>query len=212
MVDKLKILIPARGGSKRIPNKNIIDVCGNPLISYTIKECKKITNEVYVSSDSSEILDISKKYGAKTIIRPEKLSTDFTRTEDVIEHFILNCNNMNTLVLVQATSPLLKAEYIMQGIDKLKNYDSIISVMEDTPFYWNSKGNPINFKLQERGRTQDREIWYRENGAFYITSVKKFMNNKILQNGHVGFVSMDKYHSVDIDNYDDLELVKSLLK
>ena len=72
----MKILIPARGGSKRIPNKNIVQVNGHPLISYVIKTCLELTDEVYVSTDSEEIEEVARKYGAKTIKRPVELSTD----------------------------------------------------------------------------------------------------------------------------------------
>ena len=88
MNNKFSILIPARGGSKRIPKKNMIDVCGKPLISYVLDQCKLITNAVYVSSDDSDILDFCVKSGVNTIVRPKELATDFSKSEEAIEHFI----------------------------------------------------------------------------------------------------------------------------
>ena len=96
----------------------------------------------------------------------------------------------------------------------MDSYDSVISVVKDTSFYWGEDGNPINFELGDkwRGRSQDRTTWYRESGAFYITKVKNFMSDYILQNGKVGFVVMKKSESIDIDTYDDLELVNNTIK
>ena len=205
------ILIPARGGSKRIPNKNMVDVNGNPLISYVIEECKKLTDSIYVSSDSADILNYSSTLGVDTIVRPPELATDYSKTEDVVEHFLSETNTSGIFIVVQPTSPLLKAKYIQEGIEMLTKFDSIISVIEETPFYW-SQGAPVNFSLGSRGRTQDRDLWYRENGAFYITTANKFKNSMILQNGKVGHIIMDKYDSIDVDNLDDLKVVRRLLK
>ena len=210
-----KILIPARGGSKRIPNKNMIDIAGKPLISYVLDQCKLITDDVYVSSDDSEILDFCVKSGVNTIVRPEELSTDFSRSEEAIEHFIKEVeDDFDIIVVVQPTSPLLLAKYIEEGLGMIDNYDTVMSVVKDTPFYWDEDGNPINFKLGDkwRGRTQDRTIWYKESGAFYITKVKNFMSDHILQNGKVGFVTMNKSESIDIDTYEDLELVDKIIR
>ena len=74
------------------------------------------------------------------------------------------------------------------------------------------KGNPINFELGKRKRTQEHDVWYRENGAFYFTKKDNFLKDKILQNGSVGFVEMDLTESVDIDNADDLRIVRRLIK
>ena len=206
-----KILIPARGVSKRIPNKNMIDVNGTPLISYVIEECKKLTDSVYVSSDSADILNYSIALGVNAITRPADLSTDFSKTEDVVKHFLSETNTIGIFIVVQPTSPLLKAEYIQEGIEMLSKFDSIISVVEETPFYW-SKGVPVNFSLGTRGRTQDRDPWYRENGAFYITTASNFKNGMVLQNGSVGHIVMDKYDSIDVDNLDDLKVIRRLIK
>ena len=207
-----KILIPARGGSKRIPNKNMIDINGKPLISYILNQCKLITNSVYVSSDDNDILDFCIKFGVNTLVRPKELATDFSKTEDVIKHFLNKIkNNTDIIVVVQPTSPLLLAKYIKKGLNMMDNYDSVISVVEETPFYWNKDGKPVNFELGNRGRTQDRPFWYKENGAFYITKVKNFENDYILQNGKIGFVKMSKRESIDIDDYEDLELVRRMI-
>ena len=210
-----KILIPARGGSKRIPKKNMIDVGGKPLISYVLDQCKLITNAVYVSSDDSDILDFCVKSGVNTIVRPKELATDFSKSEEAIEHFIKEVeDDFDIIIVVQPTLPLLLAKYIEEGLEMMDSYDSVISVVEDISFYWGEDGNPINFELGDkwRGRSQDRPVWYKENGAFYITKVRNFMNDYILQNGKVGFVAMNKSESIDIDTYEDLELVDKIIR
>ena len=90
-------------------------------------------------------------------------------------------------------------------------YDSIISVCEDVNYYWDSNGKPINFELGKRKRTQEHQIWFKENAAFYITTKDNFLKKNILQNGNVGFVVMDKISSLVIDDYEDFNLVKGVM-
>ena len=113
----MKIIIPARGGSKRIPNKNIIMLNHRPLISYSIKESLKVADEVYVSTDSDSIADISLQYGAKVIQRPDRLATDFSNTNSVIEHFLNTVGEVEYFACVQPTSPLITAFYLKKGFD-----------------------------------------------------------------------------------------------
>ena len=87
-MDNIKILIPARGGSKRIPKKNLVDVNGKPLLQYVIETCKNITDEIYVSTDNSDIKKFTKSMGVNVIERPERLATDEAKTEDVVKHFL----------------------------------------------------------------------------------------------------------------------------
>ena len=209
----MKIIIPARGGSKRIPNKNIIDVNGKPLISYVIETSLYISNNVYVSTDSIEIEKIAKEYGAKIIKRPHDLATDFSTTNAVIEHFLSAVDNVEYFACVQPTSPLLAHTFLEKGFNKLKKdrYNSIISVTENANFFWDDKCEPVNFKRNNKPRTQDMVKWYTENGAFYMTSKNDFLETKNITNGKVGFIVMPKKLSFDIDTYEDLEIVKKLL-
>ena len=114
--------------------------------------------------------------------------------------------------MVQPTSPLLCFTSILDGIELIDGgrFDSVISVCKDTKYYWDINGKPINFELGNRKRTQEQEVWFRENGAFYITTKDNFLENKILQNGSVGFIEMNEWESVDVDYQSDLEMVKRL--
>ena len=113
------IIIPARGGSKEIKNKNLVNFCGKPLLYWTIKQALscKFVNEVFVSSDSDEILSFSKTNGARTIKRPKKLSTDISQSEEAILHVLKETKNFfKTIIFLQATSPLRKRDDIDNAI------------------------------------------------------------------------------------------------
>jgi len=206
------VVIPARGGSKRIPGKNLVNLNGKPLMSYAIQSSLKITGEVYVSTDCPEIERVAIEYGAKVIKRPDAISTDFCKTNSAIEHFLTEIEDVNVFACVQATTPLMEWGYLKEGFDKINcgKFDSIISVCESKKFYWTSEGKPINFSIQNRPRTQDMEKRYAENGAFYITTKKGFFENKSLMGGNVGFVVTPDIISLEIDDLQDLQLVSSV--
>ena len=208
----MKIIIPARAGSKRIPNKNIVDLAGQPLISYVIQTSLKITQDVYVSTDSSKIKKIAKRYGAKHIQRPPELATDISSTNSVIRHFLEVVDGVDHFACVQPTTPLLAPSYLRKGFDKIqeKSFNSVISVTKNTSFFWDEGGKPVNFEKNERPRTQDMRGWYTENGAFYITTKNNFLKTNNLVNGNVGFIMMPQMMSFEIDTYEDLELVNVL--
>ena len=205
----MKILIPARGGSKRIPKKNLVDLNGKPLLYYTINTCRNITDEIYISTDDVNIKEFAESMNVNVIERPKRLSTDESKTEDVVEHFLEEIDT-DLFCVVQPTSPLLNLNSILDGVELMEDYDSVISVCKDVKYFWDSDGKPINFKLGNRKRTQEHKSWFRENGAFYITNKDNFLENKILQNGSVGFVEMGEMESIDIDTKEDLEMVRRL--
>ena len=136
-------IIPARGGSKGLPNKNIIDFCGKPLIAWTIEQClsSKYISDVWVSSDSQEILSVSEKYGAKTINRPSDISGDLASSESVWRHaieVIPRNDNIDLVFAPQVTSPLRETKDINNAIElfQKEKYDSMFSscIAEDLFF------------------------------------------------------------------------------
>ena len=207
----MKIIIPARGGSKRIPRKNLVDLNGKPLLYYSIRQALNITDDVYVSTEDAEIQDFVESMGVNVIERPDRLAQDTSKSEDVVEHFLEEIDT-DLFCLIQPTVPLLSSQYILDGMDLIEDYDSVISVCEDINYYWNVDGKPINFELGNRKRTQEHQTWYKENGAFYITRKYNFLKSNILQNGDVGFVVMKESESIDIDTYEDLELVNKIIR
>lgn len=206
---KIISIIPARKGSKGIPNKNLINLSGKPLIHYAIQASKQsIVEETWVSSDSDEILNISKKLGAKTIKRPEELSDDNASSESVLIHFSEKVE-FDILVFIQCTSPLVKPQDINRGIEKLKNFDSIVSVTETHQMFWNAKG-PL-YDINNRERRQNSIKRYLETGSFFITSKKNLLKYKNRLSGKIGFIKIPKIRSFDIDGYEDLKIVKTII-
>tara|TARA_R110000824_G_scaffold395454_1_gene596101 strand:- start:3462 stop:4112 length:651 start_codon:yes stop_codon:yes gene_type:complete len=210
----MKIIIPARGGSKRIPNKNIIDLNGKPLIAYAIEASLQVTSEVYISTDSLDIESVAREYDIEVIKRPPMLATDFSTTNSVIKHFLDTIDNVNYFACVQPTSPLLTSFYLKKGLDKIKEsgYNSIISVSKNTNFFWDDKQQPINFERNRKPRTQDMKNWYAENGAFYVTSKEDFLVANKLTSGKVGFIIMPKIMSFEIDTHEDMKIIEGIMK
>ena len=206
---KIVSLIPARKGSKGIKNKNLIDLCGKPLIQYSIEaSINSLVEETWVSSDSDEILEISKNLGAKTIKRPKELSEDNSTSESALLHFSKN-TDFDILVFIQCTAPFVKSNDINQGIEKMRSFDSVVSVTETTQLFWDSNG-PL-YDINNRLRRQNSVKRYLETGSFFITTKKKLMefNNRL--SGNIGFVEIPKFRSFDIDDYNDLRLVKAII-
>ena len=206
---KIVSLIPARKGSKGIKNKNLIDLCGKPLIQYSIEaSINSLVEETWVSSDSDEILEISKNLGAKTIKRPKELSEDNSTSESALLHFAKN-TDFDILVFIQCTAPFVKSNDINQGIEKMRSFDSVVSVTETTQLFWDSNG-PL-YDINNRLRRQNSVKRYLETGSFFITTKKKLMefNNRL--SGNIGFVEIPKFRSFDIDDYNELRLVKAII-
>ncbi len=180
-------IIPARGGSKRIPRKNIKEFHGKPLIAYSIETAlkSKLFEKVVVSTDDEEIAKISKEYGAEVpFLRPKELSDDFTGTGDVIKHALdylkQNKEIYDYCCTIYATAPLLQERYLIEGFKKLENSDASLSFsVTSMPF-------PIQrtFKITENGRcemfwpenfskrSQDLEEAYQDAGQFYWENLK----------------------------------------
>ena len=208
-------VILARGGSKGIPKKNIQMLDGLPLVTHSIN-CAKWTediDDVWVSTDSSYIKTIALSAGAKVLDRPETISGDKASSESALLHFLDNVE-FDRLVFLQPTSPLLKPAFITEGIKKMEknNYDSVFSAYKEHWFpRWSSEIQPLNFDNDRRPRRQDRRETYVENGAFYITTRKALMESKIRVSGNIGVVEMSPYESFQIDTWEDLKFIGSIL-
>ena len=210
-------VIPARGGSKRLPRKNLLDLCGKPLIAWSIEAGikSKYLDAIVLSSDDSEILKIGEDYKIQTIKRPQKLASDIASSVDVVKHVIKNLESYEYIVLLQPTSPLRDSSHIDEAIELLenKNADAIISVceMDHSPLWSNTLNE--NLCMQDflnkdvlHKRSQDLDKYYRLNGAIYICKTKKFLEESsfFLKKNIYAYV-MDVQNSVDIDKRIDLE-------
>lgn len=210
-------LIPARGGSKRIPGKNIKEFHGKPLIAYSIEAALKsgCFDRVVVSTDDEEIAIVARKYGAETpFIRPEKISNDFATTKDVIDHFLnyLKENGLDYdyLCTIYATAPLLQEKYLIEGYDKLKS-SNVVNVFSCTtmPF-------PIQrtFKIDDDGRcemfwpekfsarSQDLEEAYQDAGQFYWRNLRVESSKNMFDSDSAGIV-IPRHFVQDIDTLED---------
>lgn len=217
-------IIPARGGSKRLPQKNILDLLGKPLIVWSIEAAlkSKYIDEVIVTSDDPQILKIAKENGANILQRPNSLASDTATTFDAVKHLLDNTKFFDFLVLLQPTSPLRNSKHIEEAIEmgELKQADAIVSVceMDHSPLWSNTlpvNGSMDNFLRDDikNKRSQDLEKYYRINGALYICKIKPFLKEEsfFLEKKSFSFI-MNRTDSIDIDEKIDFKIAEILMK
>ena len=226
---RLLAIIPARGGSKRLPGKNIMDLAGKPLIAWTIEAAlnSKYIDRIVVSTDDQEIANISIKYGAEVpFLRPKSLATDDTSSIDTVINVLGEIEKIDQhyeyIVLLQPTSPLRTEIDIDKAIELLekKSADSVISVCKvDHPLHWTNTlpddGNMQLFFREDNAnkRSQDFDKYYRLNGAIYIVKIGRLLKEESLFLKTNTFAyCMDAYSSVDIDKEEDLMVAKCFVK
>jgi len=224
---KFLAIIPARAGSKGIPHKNIMNICGKPLIAYTIEAGRKskYIDEIIVSTDSYIIKGIAEQYGAMVpFLRPDKLSNDSARSIDVVIHVMEYYKNNNItfdyIILLQPTSPLRTFKHVDEAIEKLMkcNGVSLVSMckVEENPIFMRSIQNE---KLKEiirfegtNFRRQDIPAFYIFNGAIYINSCDMLIHQKKFVDENTMPYIMNKESSADIDTLLDVRLVEVIIK
>ncbi len=221
------VLITARGGSKGLKHKNIYPINGLPLIAWTIKAAQKspCVERIFVSTDDSDIADISSQFGAEVIQRPNELASDTASSIDVILHAIkfLEDNNIysSTITLLQPTSPLRTSQHIEEAYSLFINKEAqfVISVFEPnhTPikaYIENIDGTISGLYSNDApySRRQDLPRSFQPNGAIYMFSSDKFKNEKHFPRKDVFPYLMSKECSIDIDNYEDLVIAEKRLK
>lgn len=214
---KVCTIILARGGSKGIPKKNIMSVCGKPLIQYSIEASMAgPSEETFVSTDSHDIASVSRNLGCHIINRPEELATDESSSEDALIHFALQYHAVkyDTVIFIQPTSPLIESKDLYGAAEMLEygGYDSVFSVYREhwTP-RWSLSGKPLDWDINNRPRRQDCEDVFVENGAFYITRRLAMLENKLRYNGNIGMYEMPASRSFQIDVDDDVKIIERLI-
>jgi pseudaminic acid cytidylyltransferase len=216
-------IIPARGGSKRIPNKNMRDFLGKPIISYSIKAAleSSLFNKVIVSTDSNEIAAIAKQYGASVpFMRSAENSGDYSTTADVISEvlskLIESGESYDAVCCIYPTAPFVTAEKLIESYTLLNsgNYDSVLPVC--------AFSYPIqrSLKLNERGqatwmypqfenaRSQDLEKSFHDAGQFYWMKTASFIKEKKIVSNNTGAIILDELEVQDIDNEADWKLAE----
>jgi len=219
-------IIPARGGSKRIPRKNIKPFFDKPLIAYSIEAAKaaNIFDVIMVSTDDEEIAKVAKEYGAEVpFIRPKELSDDFTITQDVINHALAfykeKGEDFDYACTIYATAPFLEPRYLQEGLEKLQSSDAVNAFSVTTmPF-------PIQrtFKLNEKGRcemfwpenyktrSQDLEEAYQDAGQFYWSNLHKEASDVMFSHESVAVI-LPRHLVQDIDTLEDWQRAELMYK
>ena len=224
---KLIAVITARKGSKGLKNKNIIKIHNIPLVEYSFKAVFKsrLKNSCHILTDSNKIKNLAKKYFIKTdYIRPKKVSLDNSSTISTLKHFsdyYLKDRDYDALVLLQPTSPLRNYKDINNSISlfKRKKFDSLSSISPHLEHPYDAinlkKKKKLDFVVKKRKkffRRQDFDVnSYFHNGAIFIVSKKIIEKGKMYNKNNHGFYIMPKIRSIDVDNLEDIQIVKKLL-
>ncbi|MBL1210146.1 acylneuraminate cytidylyltransferase family protein [Geminocystis sp. GBBB08] len=215
-------IIPARGGSKGIPQKNIRLLSDKPLIAHSILhslEAKEV-DHTFVTTDNDQISSISKEYGAEIIQRPVEFANDTTSSESALLHGLLEIEKKGIepelIVFLQCTSPLRSGQDIDQAVIQLReeNADSLLSVSPTHRFLWHKvqgEAQSINYDYCHRQRRQDMNSQYMENGSIYIFKpwVLKELNNRL--GGKISLFVMEEKQSHEIDSLLDFEYIEFLM-
>ena len=219
---KTLIVIPARGGSKRIPRKNVRIMCGKPLICYSIENAKALKQymdvDVAVSTDDEELGGIVEKRGVYVIKRPAELATDKVTLDPVIFHAVNYMEEKmgktyDTVITMQATSPTLKFETVKAAIEFFENseWDTVISAMNKPHLSWGIKDGVITKNYEKRLNSQELPANYLETGGFLITR-RECVN----ENGRIGekvnIFEISEEEAMDIDTYSDWILCENILR
>lgn len=217
MNNKIVAIIPARGGSKGIKNKNLYRFIDKPLIAWSINSAQKseIIDDVYVSSDSQEILKIAEEFGAKTILRPDELANDIIMPDAALSHAVHSISDViEYIVFLQPTSPLRKSDDIEKALLQIKNEkaDSLLSGVASHHFLWEKRNKyykPLNYDFLKRPRRQDF-IQFVENGSIYIFKpwvLEKYENRL---GGNITLFEMEEWQLYQIDNYTDIQQLETI--
>jgi pseudaminic acid cytidylyltransferase len=211
-------VIPARGGSKRIPRKNIKPFCGRPMIAWSIKAAKEsgLFERIIVSTDDAEIAEVAKAWGAETpFVRPSELSNDFAGTIEVIAHatqWALNEGlGLDAVCCIYATAPLIQVEYLKKGLSVLESgsWDYAFSVTEfAAPIFRAFKqtadgGIEMFFPAHFATRSQDLPVALHDAGQFYWGRPGAWIEGKKIFERHSAPVKLPRWRVQDIDTQDD---------
>ena len=224
MVENIAI-IPARGGSKGIPKKNIIEVCGRPLIEYTINAAQsaKTVQRIIVSTDDDEIATISKDIGAEIVMRPSGISGDFASSESALIHALNNLLEQeryepDLLTFLQCTSPLTTADDIDGTVNLILNgyADSSFAAAPFHYYLWavsnDGSVRGINHSTTSRPMRQEREQQFLEAGSVYAMKVRQFQESQFRFFGKTCLFEIPEENCFEIDEPADLPVAAAILK
>lgn len=210
-------IIPARGGSKRLPNKNVLLLDGIPLLAHSILYAQKncmLIDEIYVSTNDVDISRIALDYGAQVIDRPENLSGDLEPTISALKHALESIEgDVENVILLQPTNPLRPENLLKEAFEiyTSNGYDSLFTVSQNHHKFGKINGNqfiPYNYTIGQR--SQDLEPLYFENGLLYISKSKLVMEDKIISATAFPMIVNHIFGNVDVDTQQDLDYAEYL--
>jgi pseudaminic acid cytidylyltransferase len=215
-------IIPARGGSKRIPRKNIKDFLGKPMLAYAIENAlnSKLFNEVMVSTDDDEIVELAIKYGANVpFLRSEQSSNDFASTAavivEVLEEYSKIGKEFDYFCCLYPCTPLLDSEHLQSAFYKLENndFETVMPIIQFSVPIQRAmivQNEFLKWKQPENAlkRTQDLDVSYHDAGQFYFMKTKSFLETKLILNDKTGVIVLDEMSVQDIDNETDWKLAE----
>lgn len=212
-------IIPARGGSKRLPNKNVLLLNGIPLIAHSIMYAQangNLIDEIYVSTDDATIKEIANAYGAKVIDRPIGISGDLEPTNSALQHVLKSINVIvDSVVLLQPTNPLRPENLLNEAFEKYKSgaLESLFTVTRSNQKLGKIiEANFIPFNYEVGQRSQDLEPIFYENGLLYIAKAALISKGKIISENSFPFEVDHIFAKVDIDTQEDLEYAEYLIE
>lgn len=215
-------IIPARGGSKRIPRKNIKDFLGKPIIAYSIETAlqSKLFDEVMVSTDDEEIADISRKYGANVpFLRSAETANDYATTADVLIEVLEAYKGINKEFsygcCIYPTAPLIEPQRIKEALNLMlaESFDSVLPVVRFSYPIWRSlkieEGRvTMNWPEHLNSRSQDLKPAFHDVGQFYWFSINLFLQHKTLLGPNTGAIQLNELEVQDIDSVLDWRLAE----
>ncbi|MAE69033.1 MAG: acylneuraminate cytidylyltransferase [Gemmatimonadetes bacterium] len=220
---RVSALIPARGGSKGLPRKNLVPFLGEPLVVHSVRaalEARSVT-DVVVSTDDDEIAEVARGHGASVLRRPGELASDTATTESAIDHFLRSGEGPapDLIVLLQPTSPLRPAGAIDEAVAKLVEggFDTLLSLAPTHRFYWTVEGERAEprYDFMIRPRRQDLgldEIAYVETGSIYVFTREHFERSGNRLGGRIGHVIHSEPYALEIDTPADLAALEALAR
>jgi YrbI family 3-deoxy-D-manno-octulosonate 8-phosphate phosphatase len=210
-------IIPARGGSQGIIDKNLQSVHGVPLVVRAIRSCREslLVERVYVSTDSERIASVAESHGARVVRRPRDLASDTASSEDALSHALGEIPDADTVVFVQATSPFIDSRDIDQAVTLVTSgeADVAFSAKVDHSFRWEKTADgwqPVGHDMSQRPRRQDLAPRVIETGAFYVFSREGFLESGSRFHGRVVPVEVSVKEAIEVDSADDLEMAREL--
>lgn len=210
-------IIPVRGGSKRLPGKNVLPLAGKPLLAHSIEFAKKhsFISEVYVSTDDEEIKEVALQYGAKVINRPVAISGDLEPTITALQHVLeIVETKVENIILLQATNPL-RPEFLLNDAFELferNNLESLFTVSRDEHKLGKISDNKfVPFNYMPGQRSQDLEPLYFENGLLYIAKASLIQERILMNENSFPMLVNHQFTKVDIDTQEDFDYAEYLI-